>query len=125
MYRAFAIAAVFLLGLATGTRADIDLEKLDPEFRAHQACIYRGLDVVRREPTLRHADRMKTSIFNQALVQDTKLIAKGGAVRSDGHWFALSFSCDLTKDWMKATSFSFTLGTEIPEREWNDLGLWR
>lgn len=101
------------------------LEKLAPEFRAHQACIYRGLDAVKRERLLRKADRMKTSIFSQAVLTGTKLVAKGGAARANGHWYALNFSCDLTPDLMKATSFSFTLGAEIPEQEWEDLGLWR
>ena len=80
---------------------------------------------MKRDPLLRGADRMKTSIFKPAVLKGTKLTAPGGAVRSKGHWYALSFSCDLTSDWMKATSFSFALGAEIPERNWEDLGLWR
>jgi hypothetical protein len=101
------------------------LEHLPPEFRSHQACILKGLSAVRREPRLRRADRMKTSIFSKAVLDGTKLTAKGGAVRSSGHWYSLSFHCDLTKDWMKAKTFSFELGKEIPEKDWEKLGLWR
>ena len=110
---------------ATAGPLEQTLAKLEPEFRSHQVCILRGLDAVRRDPLLRKADRMKTSIFSQAVLEGTKLKAEGGAVRSGPRWYALSFSCDLTANLMKATSFSFTRGAEIPERDWDRLGLWR
>jgi hypothetical protein len=124
------IAVALLLGFCVPTAAsassiDKALAKLPPEFRSHQACILRGLNAVKREPLLRKADRMNASIFSQPVLEGTKLTAKGAAVRSGGHWYALSFSCDLTSDWMKATSFSFALGSEIPEKDWDRLGLWR
>ena len=31
----------------------------------------------------------------------------------------------LTPDQMKATSFTYELGAEIPEAKWEDLGLWK
>ena len=101
------------------------LAKLTPEFRSHQACILRGLPVVRKERALRSADRMKTSIFRPAVLEGTRLTAPGGAVRSAGHWYAVSFTCDLSSDWMKATSFTFRLGNEIPKADWERLGLWQ
>jgi hypothetical protein len=110
---------------ASAKSLERQLAALSPEFRSQQACILRGLSAVRRERLLRKADRMKTSIFSPAVLEGTKLTAKGGAVRAQGHWYSLSFSCDLTNDWMKATSFSFALGGEIPERDWEQLGLWR
>lgn len=124
------IAAAIALSLCVSAAASAkslkkSLEGLSPEFRSHQACILRGLSAVRKEPVLRKADRMKTSIFSPAVLAGTKLTANGGAVRAGGHWYSLSFSCDLTTDWMKATSFSFAVGREIPERDWEDLGLWR
>lgn len=128
MKRLIALASLLGLVLPEAARAgamERALAKLDPEFRAHQVCILRGLDVLKREPRLHRADRLKTSIFSPAKVADTKLTAVGGAVRAKGHWYALTFSCDLTRDWMKATSFTYKLGAEIPERKWEDLGLWR
>ncbi|HVY41449.1 MAG TPA: DUF930 domain-containing protein [Hyphomicrobiaceae bacterium] len=104
---------------------DQALSRLDPEERSHQACILRGLDTVRREPRLRNADRMKTSISVPAVLEGTVLTAKGGAVRAGQHWYQLSFTCHLTKDLMKATSFSFVLGREIPKEAWDRQGLWQ
>jgi hypothetical protein len=128
MKSSIAIAAGLwcLLPLAASAASLEDsLAKLTPEFRSHQVCILRGLATVRREPALRKADRMKTSIFRPAVLDGAKLTANGGAVRSAGHWYALSFSCDLTNDWMKATSFTFQLGREIPQPDWDRLGLWQ
>ncbi|MGD9805144.1 MAG: DUF930 domain-containing protein [Hyphomicrobiaceae bacterium] len=124
------ISAALVLSLCVPTSASARslenaLAGLSPEFRSHQACILKGLSAVRREPRLHKADRMKTSIFSPAVLDGTRLTAKGGAVRSAGHWYSLSFSCNLTNDWMKATSFSFDVGREIPERDWEQLGLWR
>jgi hypothetical protein len=31
----------------------------------------------------------------------------------------------VTSDQMKATSFTYELGAEIPEAKWEDLGLWQ
>jgi hypothetical protein len=101
------------------------LAKLAPEERAHQACILRGFDIVRKDVQLRSADRMKTSIFGRAVLAGTTLSANGGAVRVKGHWYALSFSCTLTADLLKATTFSYHLGKEIPKPRWEDLGLWQ
>jgi hypothetical protein len=123
----FALAlAVGCCALAPASAGPLDktLARLNPEFRSHQVCILRGLDAVRSDPLLRKADRMKTSIFGPALLEGARLTAKGGAVRAGRRWYALSFSCDLTSDLMKAISFSFTRGAEIPERDWDRLGLW-
>lgn len=117
--------ALCLPATAWAGKAEDALMKLDPEFRAHQACIGRGLDVVHGDPALRGAVHIKTSILSPAVVTQTRLTAAGGAVKVNNHWFAMSFSCDLTPDRMKATSFTYKLGPAIPEREWERLGLWR
>jgi hypothetical protein len=102
------------------------MKKLDPEERAHQACILKGLAAVRADKKLPGADRMKTSIFGRAqFVDGTQVKAKGGAVRAKDHWYALKFDCVVTADQMTATSFRYELGQEIPKTEWEDLGLWQ
>ena len=129
MFRGIVATAIgiglFMPVPVSATSLEDSLAKLTPEFRSHQACILRGLPIVRKERPLRRADRMKTSIFKPAVLDGTRLTASGGAVRSAGHWYALSFTCDLSSDWMKATSFTFRLGAEIPQADWERLGLWR
>lgn len=101
------------------------LMKLDPEERAHQVCVIKGIDTIRREGKLPKADRLKTSISGRAAFTGTQVAAKGGAVRAKSHWYGLQFTCDVTPDQMKALSFTYEIGKEIPEDKWEDLGLWR
>jgi hypothetical protein len=101
------------------------LQKLDPEERAHQVCVIKGIDTIRRDGKLPKADRLKTSITGRAKYTGTRVATKGGAVRAKAHWYALSFKCDVTADQMKALTFTYQLGGEIPEDKWEDLGLWR
>ena len=37
----------------------------------------------------------------------------------------LKFKCDVSPDQMKALTFTYEIGKEIPEAKWEDLGLWR
>ena len=99
--------------------------KLDPEERAHQACIIKGIDTIRRDGKLPKADRVQPSINGRAAFTGTQVAAKSGAVRAKSHWYGLKFTCDVTPDQMKALTFTYEIGKEIPEAQWEDLGLWR
>lgn len=124
--RAGWVVLLFCLPLsANATSFEDTMKKLDPEERAHQACILKGIAAVRADKKLPGADRMKTSIFGRAEYTGTQVKAKGGAVRAKDHWYALSFDCMVTADQMKATAFKYELGKEIPKEQWEDLGLWQ
>ena len=101
------------------------LRKLDPEERAHQACNIRGLDAVRRGTHLKGVDRVKTGGRSRAVFKNNVVTANGGAVRANHRWYGLKYKCAVTGDQMKATSFDFQLGAEIPEEEWENYGLWK
>lgn len=101
------------------------LLKLDPEERAHQVCVMRGIDTIRHDRKLPKVDRIKTSIFGRATFNGTQVAAVGGAVRAKDRWYGLKFKCDVTPDQMKALTFTYEIGKEIPEGKWDDLGLWR
>jgi hypothetical protein len=101
------------------------LKKLDPVERAHQACAIKGVDTLRRDKRLPGADRLKTGVAGAALFDGAVVTAKGGAVHAKGRWYALKFTCAVTSDAMKAVSFTYELGQEIPEAKWDAYGLWR
>jgi hypothetical protein len=110
---------------ATAGPVEQAMLKLGPEERAHQACVIKGIDELRRGKRLPQADRLKTGIFKPAAFDGTVVAAAGGAVRAKDHWYALKFTCAVTPDQMKATSFTYELGAEIPEAKWDELGLWK
>ena len=82
-------------------------------------------NAVRKGSRLRGVDRVRTSILKPAAFKDNVVIAKGGAVRAKNNWYMLNFTCAVSSDQMKATSFVFQLGDEIPEAKWEDYGLWK
>jgi hypothetical protein len=100
------------------------LLKLLPEEQARQACIVKGIDQIRRDKRLRKADRLKTSILNPAELDGTIVTANGAAVHAKDRWYALKFTCAVSKDLLKATSFAYEIGQEIPREKWEDLGRW-
>ena len=101
------------------------LRKLDPVERAHQACAIKGVDTLRRDKRLPGADRLKTGISGAAAFDGTVVTGKSGAVHAKGRWYAITFSCAVTADRMKATAFTYELGQAIPEAKWDAYGLWR
>lgn len=124
--RILALAPTLLWPLgSSAANLNDQLMKLDPEERAHQVCVIKGIETIRREGKLPKADRLKTSITGRAAFTGTQVAAKGGAVRAKSHWYGLQFKCDVTADQMKALTFTYEIGKEIPEDKWEDLGLWR
>jgi hypothetical protein len=121
----YCVAALTLAAqTAAATSMDRVLAKLDPEERAHQACTLLGVDKVRKDKALPHADRMQSGVLGPAKFTGTRVTTVGGAVRADHRWYRLSFDCTVTPDQMKATAFSYTIGPEIPRAKWEDIGLW-
>jgi hypothetical protein len=100
-------------------------KELEPEERAHQACNLRGIDAVRRGTHLKGVDRVTTTMQGPAVFKNNIVSSNAGAVRAGHHWYMLKFTCAVTADQMKATSFDFQLGAEIPEAKWEDYGLWK
>ena len=122
---ALGLAAVVMSAPAMAGPLEDALSKLDPQERSHQACIIKGIDMMRHDVRLKKADRMKTQIFAPAVLDKAQLTGKGGAVRVGEHWYAMSFTCQLSKDLTKATAFTFALGSEIPKGSWDKHGLWQ
>lgn len=120
--------AIYLVSLGTAVAADDRirhaLEKLAPETRAHQACALAGLELLRRDPAVKQADLIKSSIFTGAKLSGTVLDASGAAVRASGHWYAMTYTCTLTADLMTALTFKYRIGREVPKQTWEDRGLW-
>lgn len=119
----------FVLMIYGGTAAAGSLKKslmkLEPEERAHQACVMKGLETVRRDKRLAGADRLMPDTFKRAHFDGGVVSAKGAAVRAKSHWYALSFECKVSEDQMQALAFTYKVGEEIPPDEWDEIGLWK
>jgi hypothetical protein len=127
--RAFGGAiGVFMLvtaqATAAGDRLDRSLQMLAPEERLEQLCDYTAMARIRKEIKDFKPDRALASATAEPRIRADTIEVKGGAFRSRGKWYALSFTCTATPDHMEVVAFRYTIGPEIPEANWAADGLW-
>ena len=96
---------------------------LAPEERLEQLCDYTAMASIRKDNESFRPDRAVANASAEP-ASSTYIEAKGGAFRSHGKWYALSFTCTATPDHMAVVSFHYTIGAEIPEANWASDGLW-
>lgn len=121
-----AIAVLLCVPAAAGANSvERALRALDPEERANQVCAIKGVETLRKDKILPKVDRIKTGTSGRAAYDGLTVTSKTGAVRSVHDWYLISFSCGVTADQMKATSFTYQIGAKIPEDTWEQYGLWR
>ena len=127
-----------VLGLAIGISAIVvaqavgaderfakSLQMLAPAERLEQLCGYTAMTRIRQDDKNFRPDRTVANAMTEPREQNDTIEVKGGAFRSRGKWFALSYSCTATPDRMAVVAFSYTIGPEIPETKWAGFGLWQ
>jgi Domain of Unknown Function (DUF930) len=127
-----------VLGLAIGVAAIVvaqaagaderfakSLQMLAPAERLEQLCGYTAMTRIRQDDKSFRPDRTVANAMTEPRVQNDTIEVKGGAFRSRGKWFALSYSCTATPDRMAVVSFGYSIGPEIPETKWAGFGLWQ
>ena len=127
MRRLLACQFMLTLFVTSSSAATVEqqLMRLDFEERADQVCVRIGVETIRGGEQLPNADRLMTSVSGRARVEGSTVVSKHAAVRANNHWYKLSFVCKVSDDHMKAYSFKYEIGAEIPRAEWNDYGLWQ
>jgi hypothetical protein len=127
-----------VLGLAIGISAIVvaqaagaderfarSLQMLAPAERLEQLCGYTAMTRIRQDDKSFRPDRTVANAMTEPREQNDTIEVKGGAFRSRGKWFALSYNCTATPDRMAVVAFSYTIGPEIPETKWASFGLWQ
>ncbi len=125
------------LGLATGAAAvfvaqaaaaDAKFEKsllmLDPSERLEQLCDYTAMTQIRNDDKSYRPDRAVANASAEPVAKQDTVDTQGGAFRSRGKWYALSYRCQATPDHLSVIAFKYTIGPEIPETKWAGFGLW-
>jgi hypothetical protein len=122
------IGAVMLVAAQTAaaeSRIERALQMLAPSERLEQLCDYTAMMRIRKANGHFRPDRAIANAMAEARIHHDTIVAKGGAFRSRGKWYALSFTCTATPDHMTVVSFHYTIGPEIPETKWAADGLWQ
>ena len=119
-------AAMLIAGQAAAAdgRFEKSLQTLAPSERLEQLCDYTAMTQIRKDVRQFRPDRAVANATAPPQVSNDTLKASGGAFRSRGKWYALSYACATTPDHMTVVSFKYTIGPEIPETKWAAFGLW-
>jgi hypothetical protein len=127
------LSLAILVSIATGTSAvaidkrfEASLRKLDPTTRFEQLCDAEAMHRIGRSKSNPfRPDRALTAAVTEAVIKGDTMKGEGGAFRHRKKWYQFSFTCTASPDRMKIKAFDFRLGEEIPEKKWEDYGLWR
>ncbi len=93
--------------------------KLSPATRIEQRCDARAMGSVGREHKGFRPDELVAYAFADPVLRGVRISAPGGAIRSGGKWYRLSYTCETSGDGMEIKSFAYQLGAEVPRGEWD------
>jgi hypothetical protein len=104
---------------AASSRTD-QMLKLSPETRVEQRCDAKAMGSVGREHKGFKPDEFVAYAFADPDVRGSLIKAPGGAIRSGGKWYRLSYVCETSADGLDVKSFAYQLGAEVPRHEWDE-----
>ncbi|HEY8335312.1 MAG TPA: DUF930 domain-containing protein [Tardiphaga sp.] len=105
-------------GIAATSRSD-QMLKLAPETRLEQRCNARAMGAIGREHRSFKPDEFVAYAFGETVIRGAQIKAPGGALRSAGHWYHVSYVCETSADGMEIRSFSYALGDMVPRKDWD------
>ena len=119
------LAAAFAMpASAASKRIEKNLETLDPATRLEQICAIETMARVHKDDNPYRPDRAIIYALSAPVITGDTMIGDGGAFRSKGKWYRYSFTCKATADHMEVSSFSYRIGSPIPEDQWESYGLY-
>jgi len=110
---------------AADSRLAASLKRLEPQTRFHQVCDIETMKRIQAERGSVRPDRMVMDAIRPATEAGDTLSGDGGAIRSGGKWYRLTFSCRASADRMRVLALTYRIGRVIPEKDWERYGLWR
>ncbi|MDB5505192.1 MAG: hypothetical protein JWR89_5094 [Tardiphaga sp.] len=114
-----AIAALAAPLAHAATSRQQQMMKLSPETRIEQRCDARAMGAVQREHKGFKPDEFVAYAFADPVLRGTRISAPGGAIRSSGKWYHLSYVCETNAEGLEVSSFTYQLGAEVPRGEWD------
>jgi hypothetical protein len=118
----YAATAVALLAAGDSRAASSRIQqmmKLSPETRVEQRCDARAMGAVQREHKGFKPDEFVAYAFTDPVLRGSKISAPGGAVRSNGKWYRLAYTCETNAEGLEVIAFAYQLGAEVPRSEWD------
>ncbi|QCI69445.1 DUF930 domain-containing protein [Phreatobacter stygius] len=110
--------------LAADARLEAALRRLEPDTRLEQVCDIAVMQRIKGDTSPYRPDKVLAGAISEPRRSGDSLDSEGGAFRSGGHWYRLSFECQASPDRMRVLSLNYTIGEQIPVRDWDDYGLY-
>jgi hypothetical protein len=128
--RLFALAfALAVVSAAQAAQSDASLLRtlklLEPTERLEQLCDYTAMQYIRKNVHPYRPDRALAGAISDPKIKQDTIEAKGGAFRSRGKWYEMSYSCTTDSEHLNVLAFRLNVGQEIPESKWAGYGLWQ
>ena len=118
-----AVSSVVLMttgaGHAASTRQQ-QMLKLSPETRVEQRCDARAMGAVQREHKGYRPDEFVAYAFADPVLRGSKISAPGGAIRSNGKWYRLSYTCKTGAKHIEIKDFDYRIGSMVPRSAWTE-----
>ena len=110
---------------AADARFERSLLMLAPSERLEQLCDYTAMTHIRADERHFRPDRAVANAMKEVIHKNHTIVARGGAFRSRGKWYEMSYTCTAEPQHLKVESFNYKIGGEIPQAKWASYGLWQ
>ena len=94
-------------------RAKAAIKQLPPQRRLVQTCNIEAIGQIGNAGRHYRPDALVADAFSKPTTAGTTFSVSGGAFRSGGKWYAISYDCTLSKDLGAVSAFSYHLGEDV------------
>lgn len=119
------VSLAFIGSASAESRFERTLKMLTPTDRMAQLCDYTAMNQIRKDNRQYRPDRAVANAQVDVKISGDTIEAKGGAFRSRGKWYAMSYTCKTNAEHLSVLSFTYKVGGEIPQEKWATYGLWQ
>lgn len=100
-----------------------ELARLGEEDRLAQLCDLEAMEQIHAWRPDFQPDRLVDYASGDTALEGAVFTAKGGAFRSQRHWYEVSYQCELDPERRKVVGFAFHVGAAIPREDWASYNL--
>ncbi|WP_371346781.1 DUF930 domain-containing protein [Ancylobacter sp. IITR112] len=100
-----------------------ELARLGEEDRLAQICDLEAMEQIHAWRPDFQPDRLVDYASGDTALEGAVFTAKGGAFRSQRHWYEVSYRCALDPSLRKVVGFAFHVGAAIPREDWDSFNL--
>ncbi len=94
------------------------LPHLAADERMVQLCDLEAMEQVHQWQPDSRPDRVVAYAMSEVAIAKDTIVANGAAIRGNGGWRTLRFTCGLLPDHAEVVSFAFQVGDPVPKEEW-------